>query len=129
MKRRHWTSTVKPVGRAGQKYVASDYMVNQARGFIAWSLRRILAESDRQFVHRSCVEGRFHALGHQNRPTTPCICCGEPVGVPCSICENAWKRGLASLVQSGAIVVDGDELVPADLEVLLAVPDPVWRAA
>jgi hypothetical protein len=124
VKRRRWTPTLKPV--VGQKHIASDYMVNQARGFIAWSLRRILAESDRQFVHRSCVEGRFHALGHRNRPTTPCISCGEPVGVPCSICENAWKRGLASLVQSGAIVVEGDELVP---EVLLAVPDPVWRAA
>jgi hypothetical protein len=89
----------------------------------------MLAESDRQFAHLSCVEGRFLALGHQNRPTTPCSCCGEPVGVPCPICENAWKRGLASLIQRGAVVVDADKLRPGNLEALLAVPDPVWRAA
>jgi hypothetical protein len=129
MKRRRWAPTVKPVVRNGSKNIASDYMVNQARGFIAWGLRRMLAEPNREFVHVSCIEGRWHANGHPDGPTTPCACCGDPVAVPCAICANAWKRGLASLVQSGVVLVDGDELRPGDLEVLLAVPDPVWRSA
>jgi hypothetical protein len=126
MKRRRWSPTVKPV--VGAKHIASEYMVNQARGFIALGLRRMLAKSD-EFRHTSCLEGRFHASGHQNGPTTPCVCCGEPVALPCAICANAWKRGLASLVQSGAVVVDGDKLRAGDLEALVAMPDPVWRAA
>jgi hypothetical protein len=129
MKRRSPRAPLKSVLGAGSKNVASDYMVNQARSYIAWGLRRMLAESDRAFVHVSCIEGRWHANGHPDGPTTPCACCGDPVAVPCAICANAWKRGLASLVQSGAVVVDGDELRPGDLEVLLAVPDPVWRSA
>jgi hypothetical protein len=126
VKRRRWSPTVKPV--VGSRNIASDYMVNQARGFIAHGLRRTIAESCED-VHVSCLEGRFHANGHQNGPTTPCVCCGEPVAVPCAICANAWKRGLASLVQGGVVVVDGDKLRAGDLEALVAVPDPVWRAA
>ena len=52
--------------------------------------------------------------------------CGEPVAVSCRVCENTWKHGLASLVQSGAVVVDEDELRAGDLEALVAVPDPKW---
>jgi hypothetical protein len=129
VKRRGWAPKVKRVVGSGSKKIASDYMVNQARGFIAWRLRRMLAESDEKFVHLSCVEGRWHANAHPDGPTTPCACCGDPVAVLCAICANAWTRGLASLVQSGAVVVGGDELRPGDLEALLAVPDPVWRSA
>jgi hypothetical protein len=128
MKRRRWSPTMKSVVGNGSKNIASDYLVAQALGFIANGLRRRLAESG-EFVHLSCLEGRFYANGHQNGPTTPCVCCRQPVAVPCVICANAWKRGLASLVQISAIAGHGDELRPGDLDALLAVSEPQWRSA
>ena len=128
MKRRRWSPTVKPVVGNGPKNIAPDYMVAMAKSFIAHNIRRIVAEEG-EYIHASCLEGQFHALGHPDIPTVPCACCGEPAAVSCRVCENAWKRGLASLVQSGAVVADGDELRAGDLEALVAVPDPQWRSA